>query len=148
MASPAVGSTERQRWQKEDTPMSTRCQIAVTGDDGRIYPCKIYKHCDGYPAGVLPILEPFAERFARQRGHDPEYLVAQIIRHFAREQEGEEFTGWGVDLGWHGDLSYLYVVDKQGRVTCYQDIDTEKSGPGGLPGCRVAFGPGEFQAPV
>ncbi len=81
--------------------MSTRSQIVVQNDPktpvvvgtkeskyGDIatvegaYPHFIYKHCDGYPVGVLPVLAPFAKHFVANRGHDPSYCVAQIIRFF------------------------------------------------------------------
>ncbi len=81
--------------------MSTRSQIVIQNDpktpvvvgirkdkNGGIatvqgaYPHFIYKHSDGYPEGVLPVLVPFAKHFKAHRGHDPSYCVAQIIRAF------------------------------------------------------------------
>jgi len=52
--------------------MSTRCQIKIKDSkeknyaDGNIH---IYKHCDGYPSGVLPLLVPFVKRFFKERGY-------------------------------------------------------------------------------
>ena len=107
--------------------MSTRCQIHVKGS-----PILIYKHCDGYPEGVLPVLKPFAKEFAKKkkkkkRGEDPDYCLAQIIRAFAIEDyinspeftpKKGYFTGWGVDTCIHADIEFLYVVDsKKGTVT-------------------------------
>ena len=114
--------------------MSTRCQIQIEGE-----PIKIYKHCDGYPNGehgVLATLQPFVDFFLAKRGWDSEYLLAQIVREFARadaadmverleSEEGDRYgfadmyrtTGWGLGLEYHGDIEYLYTVKKDGRIT-------------------------------
>lgn len=87
--------------------MSTRCQIQVKGS-----PILIYKHSDGYPEGVLPVLEPFVKAFSDNRGNDVEYCLAQIVRTFALEYDPEtRLKGWGLDLVLHEDIEYLYVVD-------------------------------------
>lgn len=100
--------------------MSTRAQICIKLDTagfaetGGIY---IYKHCDGYPSGVLPTLAPFVAKFIKERGYDPSYLLCQIVRAFAVEdfkRDGEgytQLTGWGLDNQEHGDIQYLYEVD-------------------------------------
>ena len=96
--------------------MSTRCQIATVDRDGRLYPVKIYKHCDGYPEGVLPVLEPFAAEFHARRGFDPEYLIAQCLGRFAASDSTygpgapDRFTGWGLSTFWHPDIEYFYLV--------------------------------------
>ncbi len=69
--------------------MSTRCQIIVKGNDE----VKIYKHCDGYPEGILPVLTDLLQQFIYERGDDPEYCVAQIIMAFARDGEKRR-TEW------------------------------------------------------
>ena len=111
--------------------MSTRCQIVILEPNGELYPVKIYKHCDGYPEGVMPILAPFAIAFADNRGSDPEYFIAQCCRAFAfkdlarsqaeadgpyRHNPRKQFTGWGCSTFWHGDIEYLYVVSAAGSV--------------------------------
>lgn len=101
--------------------MSTRAQICLKRDTagfketGGIY---IYKHSDGYPEGVMPVLQGLVTRFHNKRGNDPEYLLAQIVRQFAIEDNKEGyspaqdyFTGWGLDTIEHGDIEYLYEVD-------------------------------------
>lgn len=101
--------------------MSTRAQICLKRDTedfkdvGGIY---IYKHCDGYPEGVMPVLGDIVSRFIRARGHDARYLLCQIVRQFAIEDSKGEyspdkgyFTGWGLDTVEHGDIEYLYEVD-------------------------------------
>lgn len=115
--------------------MSTRCQIVTVDSQGHLYPCKIYKHSDGYPSGVLPILKPFVEAFAAGRGDDPEYFIAQVVRRFMledvehyekdradRQRFGDygnprtNFLGWGVSTYWHGDIEYLYVCSPDGSI--------------------------------
>ena len=63
--------------------MSTRAQIVVKGNEE----AKIYKHSDGYPDGVMPVLTELLQQFIAERGNDPEYCTAQIIRAFARDNE-------------------------------------------------------------
>lgn len=99
--------------------MSTRCQIVVMENETTMYPVKIYKHCDGYPEGVLPTLEPFAQEFARDRGNDPEYMAAQIVRRFAVDGSRDSFTGWGLCTEWHGDIEYAYQVFPDGTVKAW-----------------------------
>lgn len=131
--------------------MSTRCQIVVMEDETTMYPVKIYKHSDGYPSGVLPWLEPFARAFAADRGPDPEYMVAQIIRNQALADlddftgiEGSsfdprhQFTGWGACPYWHGDIEYFYKVFPGGRVECWQ------VGSGEVPDDPDAWPPGNL----
>lgn len=105
--------------------MSTRCQIAIVDSSaaGSIYAPRIYKHSDGYPSGVLPTLIPFVEQFTSRRGDDPAYLLAQIVRAFAKAENGSEYDngclGWGIDCDWHGDLAYIYLV-RDGKVETWK----------------------------
>ena len=112
--------------------MSTRSQIKVRGSE-----IMIYKHSDGYPEGVLPTLTETMKRFIKERGHEPDYALAQIMRAFARRDEEnrkewleeiknnpedypeymlesyqkQRMTGWGLDTIRHGDIEYMYHVD-------------------------------------
>jgi hypothetical protein len=102
--------------------MSTRSQIMVRENEK----CKIYKHSDGYPEGVLDVLVPTVETFKEYRGWDPEYLTARILMAFALNEEeqyrayrtkGHEWaseprvTGFGLDSGWHGDIEFAYIIE-------------------------------------
>jgi len=114
--------------------MSTRAQIKIDGT-----PILLYQHSDGYPSYLLKTLLPFLVEFHQHRGHDAEYLPAQLMaRMIANQNEeneawnkenaqlieafpsmkmrGPQFTGFGLDLNLHGDIEYLYEIDKKGTV--------------------------------
>lgn len=97
--------------------MSTNAVIMVQGLD-----MVFYKHWDGYPEGTLPWLEKFNKYFTENRGYDPMYKFAQLIRSSYTMQEEFDLdpsvvTGWGVakDIK---DVSYdyLYILMEDGTV--------------------------------
>ena len=103
--------------------MSTRSQIKLKNSADNIL---IYKHWDGYPENVLPVLIPFVHEFMGSRGYDGPYLLAQLVRRFAvvdyidRQSDvfggGYEFLGWGLDCVQHEDIEYLYEIGKDGAI--------------------------------
>jgi hypothetical protein len=114
--------------------MSTRSQIKLKNSSDNIH---IYKHWDGYPEDVLPVLVPFVQDFMASRGYDECYMLAQIVRAFAvadhkyNEEQAKKknpelfsgddkspyrFLGWGLDLEHHGDIEYLYEIDENGAI--------------------------------
>ena len=115
--------------------MSTRTNIVVKGNNS-----VIYKHSDGYPEYILPIIVPFLRVFKNNRGNDPEYCIASIIREFTRQEiitssdwykqidrNSDEIPrefcfGYGVSEHIHGDIDYLYIVDlkNDGWVDVYE----------------------------
>lgn len=118
--------------------MGTRCQIGFYGDKGGelMKPNQlIYKHWDGYPEEVLPILLPFLQMFQDKRGlDDTEYCSAWTLWHLISKQvnynrqsldsneedvTGIDCTGYGICKNMHGDISYYYRVDPQG-LTVYK----------------------------
>ena len=103
--------------------MSTRALITIKGCEHAIY-----KHCDGYPDGILPWLKPIVAAFHKERGDDPSYLLAQIVRQYVFSHENKaddtnrllafKFTGWGI-VGPNDDLGqeYEYEIDaKTGKI--------------------------------
>lgn len=114
--------------------MSTRCQIKVEGEE-----VLLYKHCDGYPEGVLPTLEDVVKKFSEARGFfDGPYLLARIGQRFMNDsqanhtairkewaaqgmkvstQDDFDVTGYGYDTVIHGDIEYLYTVKKDWSIT-------------------------------
>jgi hypothetical protein len=132
---------------KGDT-MSTRCQIGIykTGDCPIDQPASlVYKHSDGYPEGVLPLLEPFLARFAAARRlEDTEYLVAWLLFEFMLDHrkwsdkykkknpstgDTYSFTGFGIcgDKAIHGDIEYYYRVDPD-KVQIFRPPDFPDTG--------------------
>ena len=99
--------------------MATRALIKVEN----FTVCAFYKHWDGYPEATVAWLKEFNEAFTKQRGDDPQYKMAQLIRSSALMQAKFELdpsatTGWGVvehdvDMG----QDYTYVLKTDGSVT-------------------------------
>ena len=76
--------------------MSTRCQIGIyRSKEQKIDEPEVllYKHCDGYPKEMEPLLLPFLVDFKKKRGiNDCEYLGAWLIHelialHIKHEEE-------------------------------------------------------------
>lgn len=99
--------------------MSTNACIIVEG----ISYAKVYKHWDGGVDNTLPWLTKFAEEFYNDRGSDPQYMFAQLLRSSVRDADefkldDSKVTGWGiVDRG--ATFEYNYIVHKNGKVSCY-----------------------------
>ena len=98
--------------------MSTRAVIVIPGQ-----PVMVYKHFDGYPEGTLNWLEHFNINFVRERGDDPEYKLAALLRSsvFLAVEFGLDnsvHTGWGViPLGADYGQEYEYTLHPDGSVT-------------------------------
>lgn len=98
--------------------MSTSCTVKVEGVDF----AKLYIHWDGYPDGQLEWLTNFSKDFAVNRGSDPAYKFAQLIRTTVSvNSEGKierTYTGYGVE---EFDSScgeeYEYTLHTDGTVT-------------------------------
>ncbi len=99
--------------------MATRSTIKVAG----LPYAKLYRHWDGYPEATLPWLQKFNEQFTRNRGDDPEYKLAQLIRSsvLMADQfnlDTSQITGWGIVP--HSDdcgEEYEYTLHPDGTVT-------------------------------
>jgi hypothetical protein len=108
--------------------MSTRCQIAFYNKgekDLNNFEALLYKHHDGYPEGILPILLPFLKEFNERRGlSDIEYASARLLQHMCNstDKNNDEFRkkndmivevnflGYGICKNFHGDIEYLYAI--------------------------------------
>ena len=121
--------------------MSTRTNIVVKGNDS-----VLYKHCDGYPEYVHPILVPLLKVFKSNRGNDPIYCLASILREFTRQEiisssdwykqidrNSDEIPrefcyGYGIQNYLSEDIDYLYVVDLEhsGYLDTYEVISNGK----------------------
>ena len=98
--------------------MGTPATIKVNG----VKYAKIYKHWDGYPSATLPWLEKFNKEFAENRGVDPDYKFAQLLRSSVRMQEefnldDSEYTGWGtLPYDCEAGESYEFILNDDGSV--------------------------------
>ena len=99
--------------------MSTSAIIKVEG----LSKVCVYKHYDGYPSGTLDWLVNFNKEFSENRGDDPEYKFAQLLRDSVfsadlYDLDKSKYTGWGVIVHVQ-DLSYdfVYTLHKDGTVT-------------------------------
>lgn len=98
--------------------MSTRAVIIVEG----LNYAQVYKHHDGYPESTLAWLEKFNQAFSHERGDDPEYKLAQLLRSSVRD--AEEFnldtsmcTGWGITgYGDDNGQEFTYLLRTNGTV--------------------------------
>ena len=104
--------------------MSTRANIAVEGTE-----IKIYKHSDGYPKYMIPRLIKIADKFLENRGDDPHYLPAYILREFKiieeeeskdwyraypdpiKSKERNDCLGWGIQTYFSEDIDFMYKVN-------------------------------------
>jgi hypothetical protein len=103
--------------------MATRATIQLEG----YTVAKLYKHWDGYPSATLQWLEEFNNDFVENRGDDPSYKFAQLIRSSAFDCEKygldpSRHTGWGVIefIGDSGD-EYQYRLMNDGTVVVSQN---------------------------
>ena len=116
--------------------MSTRCQIGFyrNKDAAKMdFEALIYKHNDGYPSGVLPLLFNFLRRFDEDRGiQDTEYCAARYLGALLAadrawledcnrrnpEKTGAYSTniGYGISRSFHGDLDYFYRVNAKEKT--------------------------------
>lgn len=102
--------------------MSTRSTIKIEG----VNFAKVYKHSDGYPEGMLGWLEAFNTSFNTNRGDDPEYKFAQLLR-FSKQYADDfgldpsNYTGWGViPFDAVAGEEYEYTLHSDGSVSYKQ----------------------------
>lgn len=96
--------------------MSTRCQIEFTeewkNDKGEKQSESIllYRHCDGYPEGVIPDLKEFLE-WNGSRITDIEYTAANFI-FWSKRRAGGGLIGFGICQkdDFHGDIEFYYNI--------------------------------------
>ena len=102
--------------------MGTSCIIKVEG----VSFANVYKHYDGYPSSMNKWLVDFNKAFVANRGDDPQYKFAQLLRSSAWDystnkdsgNRSEEYTGWGVvPPGGEKSVNYVYELKANGDVT-------------------------------
>jgi hypothetical protein len=99
--------------------MATRSTIKIEGIDF----AKVYKHWDGYPDAMNGWLIDFNTKFTRNRGDDPEYKFAQLLRSSINDASKYNLdpsteTGWGV-VGYNENFGeeYEYTLHADGSIT-------------------------------
>ena len=92
--------------------MSTNAMIRVEG----VKYAELYKHWDGYPDATLEWLVNFNEDFRINRGNDPSYKFAQLIRS-STKIDSSPYTGWGVyEFGAVASQQFEYFLRDDGSV--------------------------------
>jgi len=81
----------------------------------------LYKHFDGFPDDTLPWLKHFNKDFTENRGDDPSYKAAQLVRSSAVycdkfHLDASLYTGWGIYTRNEFDCDYTYRLMKDGTV--------------------------------
>jgi hypothetical protein len=119
--------------------MSTRANVFLFNEWGDEAGLWFYRHCDGYPEGLLPSLKIFCDWVQEGKIRDnPSQSGGWLILIGASEYEtdfepsGDAFSGWKCGayeptFGEHGDIEFLYRVDLENKVItirCYWN-DTE-----------------------
>ena len=76
----------------------------------------------------------FNDDFEKNRGGDPNYKLAQLIRSSIRDAEkynldNNKYTGWGIfnAMDHNMDADYIYVLKLDGDVT-FRSTDKDKDG--------------------
>ena len=104
--------------------MSTRCQIGIY--ESKKTPLKnwnvlLYRHSDGYPDDVVPMLKKFLTFWKKERGlDDTEYCGARLLQYLCNEYDNEGsdgatkdltgILGYGISNTIHGDIEYFYRI--------------------------------------
>ena len=101
------------------------CTSAIVRVEGIKF-CELYCHYDGYPSNMIPFLEKFNKGFTEKRGDDPEYKIAQLIRHTAVDGridlDDVDCLGFGIVKPGECGSDYVYTLKKDGSVT-YRKCD-------------------------
>lgn len=98
--------------------MSTRAVVKIEG----INFAMLYKHYDGYPKSMLPFLEKFNRDFTENRGDDPGYKFAQLLRATKSMEEefnldSSDYTGYSIiPYGFYDFIEYEYELKIDGLV--------------------------------
>lgn len=103
--------------------MSTRAHITVKkGYDSLLF----YKHNDGYPEGVMPILERFMDNVKKGNIRDNVEQSSGWLIIFGREEMPSSINNnWKASLiepscFWHDDVEFHYIVDLENKEIIYE----------------------------
>jgi len=123
--------------------MSTRSHVAFYSDsDAKIEKPEVilYKHSDGYPSNMMPLIMPLLSDYKKHRGGTTytDEISACLLYHIMRESNDDidkwdkenpkavqrnkhfRYCGFGIDTEFHGDIEYLYAVyPKESLIRVY-----------------------------
>jgi hypothetical protein len=106
-------------------------------------PAIIYASRRGLPAKVLPILNPFLDKFWQEREaagvseDTPECLVAQIVVRFGFEICEDDFSNLRVGIHFKPEVEYLYSISLDHHVQVWTPTSAYRSQPDrGLEACE------------
>jgi hypothetical protein len=105
-------------------------------------PAMIYASRGGTPEKVLPILNPFLEKFWREREtfgeyiDTPECLVAQLTVRFGFETAEDDFSNIRVGVQYNPTVEYLYWIGLNRELKVWIPQAAYRQNPNlGLNGC-------------
>jgi len=104
--------------------MATSAKIII--NDPNLKNIAIYKHFDGYPSATLPWLLEFHKDYIKNKGWDPEYELAQLLRSSVRlakkySLDKSNYTGWGIINENDYQTNFKYILDKD-KIKIYEFI--------------------------
>ena len=118
--------------------MPTPCHIVVEGN-----PVIVYASRNGAPNKILPILQPFLEKFWEERDacgeycDTPECLVAQIVVRFGYEICEDDFSNLRVGVNYDPNVEYIYSIGLDRKINVWVPETEYRSNPSlELKGCR------------
>jgi hypothetical protein len=109
--------------------MSTRCQIGMYEyDNNKLseWDALIYKHSDGYPEGIIPLIIPILADFEKNRGLDDiEYASSWLVYGLKKEQVengSNPYLQIGICKDFHDDIAYYYAVRCESKIIDVYDV--------------------------
>lgn len=104
----------------------------------------IYATRGGTPEKILPILNPFLEKFWRERetfgeySDTPECLTAQLTVRFGFETAEDDFSNIRVGINYNPNATYLYYIRLNKDVQVWVPEAAYRNNAAiGLEGCRL-----------
>lgn len=90
--------------------MGTRAIISVAGSK-----VKLFRHWDGYPEGVMPILSRIVKEFWGIRGHEPCMFMAYMVGEFRKLNK--DMLGYRLFVGKEiDDQQHEYKIKADGTI--------------------------------
>lgn len=118
--------------------MPTPCHILVENN-----PALVYASRNGSPNKILPVLQPFLEKFWQERetcgeyDDTPECLLAQIVVRFGYEICEDDFSNLRVGVTYDPNVQYIYSIGLDRSIAVWLPEAEYRNNPSlGLKACR------------